>query len=158
MAVYTDNDHVTAIIGQYGVNLRTDDGSLDDLMGFAFAYATTQVDFYCARYDADDLADNAWVQNIAAFFAVKYLCLRRLNAVASSIAKELKDVVIPQLELIQMGEAPVPRIDQPRRPVAVDNYHVDQRQFNNQVRVDPSRSTGVTELPRSVDWTAPDQR
>lgn len=158
MAVYTDSDHITAIVGQYGVNLRTDDGTLATLIDDAIAWGTTQVDFYCSRYEADDLAANEWVKNVAAFVAVQWLCLRRLNSVPRSIADVWKETIKPQLELIQMGEANVPRLDRSRRPIAVDNYHVDQGRFNNQVRVDRTKSTGVTELRQSIDVTAPDQR
>ena len=157
MAVYTDADHIANIIGQYGVNLRTDDADGQTLTTAACTYATTQIDFYCGKYDADDLAANEWVMQVAAFVAVRWMCMRRLNSVPKGIADEWKDNLKPQLELIQMGEAVVPRIDQPRRAVAVDNYHADQRYFNDQVRVDTSRSTGVTELPRRTDWTAPNQ-
>jgi hypothetical protein len=61
--------------------------------------------------------------------------------------------------LVRQRKAKAPRLAKSRRPATVSNYHVDQRKFNNQVRVDKSRSTGVAQdYRRVVDDTATDER
>jgi hypothetical protein len=151
--------HVMSIAGAYGLQARGDDSGMGGVTANGIQYATQQIEFYCAqRYSQADLAANEWVKQTAAFLAVMWVCKHRLNGVPKPIADEFKNTIKPQLELIQMGEANIPRIALTRRPIAVDNYHVDQQRFNNQVRVDPTRSTGTTALPRPIDVTAPDQR
>lgn len=156
---YTDAPAVLAIGGELGVDLRSDDvPNLDDQMTRAIAFATGRVDFYCARYAAADLAASQWVQDVAAFLAVRWLCLHRLNDVPKAIEAEWEDRQ-QELELIRVGKASVPRIAVARRPGVATNYKVDLRRFNNQVRVDPARSTGQARgYVRPVDQTAPDQK
>lgn len=159
MATYTTAAMIVDVAGQLAVDLRTDDADQPDLLDKAIDYATGQVDFYCSRYPQADLEGSTWVQNVAAFIAIRWLCMHRLNGVPKSVAKEWKEVHEPQLTMILKGEAKVPRIDTTRRAAVVTNYHGDLRRFNNQIRVDPTRSTGVAEgYPRPIDYTAPDQR
>lgn len=156
---YTDAPAVLAIGGELGVDLRSDDvPNLDDQMTRAISFATGRVDFYCARYAPADLAASQYVNDVAALLAVRWLCLHRLNEVPRSVEAEWEERQ-KELELIRQGKANVPRIAVSRRPGVATNYHVDQRRFNNQVRVDPARSTGrASGYVRPVDQSAPDQK
>ena len=103
--------------------------------------ATGQVDFYCSRYSAAELAANQWVQDVATFIAVRWLCMHRLNKPPRSIKAEWEDTLKPQLERIQEGKADVPRAAESRRAVTVTTQRVDLRKANNQIVTDRSRST-----------------
>lgn len=156
---YTSSTRVINLIGQSGVDLRTDDGSQSTYLAEAVAFGTNQVDFYCSRYSETELAASAWAQDAATYAAAMELCTRRLNEVPASIQKMWDEVFLPQLTKVQEGKAQVPRAATSRNPVSVTNYAADLRRLNNQVRVDPSRSTGVAdEYTRPKDETAPDQR
>ncbi len=156
---YTTAGRIVALAGQLAVDLRTDDGVEADLEAAAIEYGTNQVDFYCQRYECADLAGSTYVQNVATFIAVMWLCQHRLNGVPKPIWKTWKEIHEPQLEMILKGSAKVPRIDTTRRAAVVTNYHVDRRRYNDQIRVDPTRSTGVAlNYLRPLDDTAPDNR
>lgn len=156
---YTDAGAVLALCGELGIDLRADDvPDLDAHMTRATDYASARVDFYCARYAPADLAASQYVNDVAALLAVRWLCLHRLNEVPRSVEAEWGERQ-KELELVRVGKANVPRIAVSRRPGVVTNYHVDQRRFNNQVRVDPARSTGrASGYARPVDQSAPDQK
>jgi hypothetical protein len=151
---YTTADAVTALAGQLAVDLRTDDGDAGDLLAAAIDYASGRVDFYCARYSQTELAASRWVQGVATFIALRWLCLHRLNEVPASIAEEW-DERKAELEQIQNGTGTVPGAANSRRPLSVTNYHVDLRRTNRQVRVDRDRSTGLAQgYSRPTDPTA----
>lgn len=156
---YTTAAAVTELAGQLAVDLRTDDTDLDTAVAAAIDFASGEVDFYCSRYAQAELAANRWVANTAAFIAVRWLCLRRLNEVPKAVQAEWEDDLKPKLEAVQQGKASVPRAAATRRPGTVTNYHVDLRRFNNQGRVDRNRSTGqARDYKRPTDPTAPDNR
>lgn len=156
---YTTESKIVTLAGQLGVDLRLDDSvdAADDLQD-AIDVGTTDADFYLQRYSQTALAASEWVQWTSTYFAVRFLCQRRLN----EVPKSLKDECERREKLLQLildRKANVPRVAASRRPVAVNNYHVDTRQYNNQIRVDKSRTTGVAEdYRRPIDETAPDER
>lgn len=156
---YTSADKIIRLVGQKGVDLRTDDDDAVDLIIEAVGYATGQVDYYCSRYAAADLAASQWVQDVATFIAVRWLCIHRLNRPPKSIQAEWEDTLKPQLERIQEGKAEVPRAAASRRAITVTTQRVDLRKANNQLVTDRTKSTGVAkDYKRSTDHTAPDQR
>jgi hypothetical protein len=156
---YTTADQIDRLAGAMAVNLRTDDDDEDTLIDQAIDYASNQVEFYCHKYSVTELAANGWVRDAATIIAVKWLCLRRLNDVPGAIAKEWEEVFLPQLTAIQQGKAMVPRASTSRNPATVTNHATDLRRFNNQIRVDRTRSTGRADgYSRPTDPTAPDQR
>lgn len=156
---YTTEALVTRLAGQLAVDLRTDHAlDPETEMQDAIDAGTVDVDFYLAdRYAAADIAASEWAIKHATYFALRYLCLLRLNGMPESVAKEVERRM-NELELVRTRHARAPRLANSRRPVAVSNYHVDLRRFNNQVRTDRSRSTGVAEdYNRPLDH-APDNR
>jgi hypothetical protein len=157
---FTTEDKILAIIGQLGVDLRLDDAAdADEVMEFAIDEATGEVFFYLyPRYSAALASQNNWVQWHAAWFAVLVLCRRRLNDVPQSVKEEWARRE-KQLTKVQELKASVPELARSRRPAVVTGYTVDLRRFNNQVRVDRSKSTGVAKnYRRAHDDSAPDNR
>lgn len=152
MAVYTTSAAVIDLIGQLGLDLRTDDEVEADMLTAAIAYASGRIDFYCLqRVSATELAASQWVKDVATFLAIRWLCQRRLNEVPSSIAEEWEERK-EELQLVQQGKAMVPGATVSRRPVTVTNQTVDLRKFDHQLRVDRSRSSGVANgYPRRTD-------
>lgn len=156
---YTTADRITTLVGQLGVDLRTDDDTGGGVVTAAIDFASGEIDWYCSRYAASELASNRWIANTATFLAVRWLCMHRLNSVPDSIQKEWEDDLKPKLDLIHEGKAIVPGAAASRRPITVTSQNVDLRRWNNQVRTDPNRSTGVSkDYRRPIDPTAPDQR
>ncbi len=151
---------ITKVCGQLGVDLRTDDvPDLGAHLDAAVQWASDQIDWYCSRYAQSDLAANTWVTGQAEFLAVYWLCLHRLNDVPKSIENLWLKFIEPKLLAIQQGKATVPRCAASRRPITVTSPVVDNRRFNDQVRVDTTRSTGVAQgYNRPTDPTAPDER
>ena len=153
----TDEAKITSLLGQLGVDLRTDDADYADAIADAVDAGTAELwGFLGARYAAADLADSTWAQWHATWFAIRHLCQRRINDVPESVAKEC-DRREKQLALVRDGKAKAPFLPNARRPVAVSGYHVDLNRVNNQVRVDRNRSTGVQkDYRRRTDPGAPD--
>lgn len=156
---YTTEALITRLVGQLGIDLRDDDaadGTEEALyMQDAVDVGTADVDFYLSQYLQSGIADNTFCQQCATFFAVRYLCLRRLNDVPESILKECERRE-KMLELVRTGKARL-RIAKTRRAATVTNHAVDLRRANNQVRVDTNRSTGVAQdYRRRTDDAAPD--
>lgn len=157
---YTTEDLIVSLAGQLAVDLRLDDSidAADDLE-FAIDAATNEVDFYVQRYSQVDCAASGWVQAHATWFAVRVLCQRRLNDVAPAIEaewvrREKQLMLVAQRKMDAGG-----RLAHSRRPIAVTGYTYDGRRYNNQIRVDTNRSTGVAKnYRRPTDPTAPDQR
>lgn len=156
---YCTADDVIALAGQMAIDLRTDDvPDLDAHMAAAIDWASGRIDFYCGRYAASELAANRWVKGVAEFLTVKWLCTHRLNDVPTAIETEWEERK-QELQTILDRKAEVPRAARSRRPITVTGYHVDLRRWNNQIRVDRSRSTGVAkDYKRPTDPTAPDGR
>lgn len=156
---YTTPAKIVSLVGQAGVDLRTDDADAAELIDAAAAFGTNQIDYYCSRYSATELAANGWVQDAATWAAVMYLCMRRLNEVPDAIQKWWDEMFLTQLSSIRKGEAIVPRAATARNPVSVTNHATDLRRLNNQIRVDRTRSTGIADnYKRPMDPSAPDQR
>lgn len=159
---YTTEARVLLLAGQLGVDLRLDDADESDdyadAMSWAIDAGTVEVDGYCQQYSQADLAASAWVMTHADYFALRALCQRRLNDVPESLAKECERRE-KQLMLVLQRKFPVPRVAKSRRPVAVTNYNVDLRKYNNTIGVDKTRSTGVAQdYKRPVDDTVVDER
>jgi len=157
MPDYTSATEIDQLAGQVGVDLRTDDGTESTLVAEAIDYAAGDVDYYCqGRFSNLDTIQ--YVRNAATHFAVEWLSLRRLNSVTESLQKAC-DRYREQLTRVLEGKAIIPGATRSRRQAAVSNYNVDLRKFNNTIRTDRSRSTGVAkDYRRPVDPTAPDQR
>jgi phage gp36-like protein len=155
---FTTEAQITSIAGQLALDLRLDD-SADAASDLADAIDQATWDVYgylYPRYSDSLAAENGWVQWHAAWLAVRALCIRRLNDVPESVAKEC-DRRLKQLEKVQARVMEVPGLAKSRRPVAVTNYHVDLNRYNNQIRVDRNKSTGVAQdYRRRTDDTAPD--
>lgn len=157
MADYTTSTEIEHLAGSVGVDLRTDDGVEATLVQEAVDYAGGEVDYYC-QGKFSSLDGIQYVRNAATHFALEWLCLRRLNSVTESLAKAC-DRYREQLTRVLEGKAMIPGAARSRRPVTVTNQVVDLRRFNNQVRTDTTRSTGVARgYVRPTDPTAPDQR
>jgi hypothetical protein len=155
---FTTAEKMEALAGTLAIDLRADDNS--DLLALyeeAIAYAGGEVDFYCQdKYLAADLAVSQWVQNIATAFALEWFCQRRLNSVPESLAA-MCDRYRLKLDLVLEGKAHIPGVPRSRRAVVISNQTVDLQRFNNQVRTDKARSTGVVEGYRQrTDPTAVD--
>jgi phage gp36-like protein len=139
---YTTAAAIDLLAGSQAVDLRTDDGTEADMVNAAIAYAGGRIDFFCHRYSATVLAANQWVQDVATLLALRWLCMRRLNEVPSSIEDEYAER-LEELKLVQQGKAEVPGAATGRRPITVTNPVVDLRKTNNHVRTDQARSTGL---------------
>jgi phage gp36-like protein len=157
---YTTESLIVTRLGQLGVDLRLDDSAdAESDLEQVIDDATWEVDYYLQdRYLQSDASANGWVQAHATAFAVLFLCQRRGNDPPESLVKECERRS-KQLENVRKRQAHVPRLAQARRPAVVTGYSVDLRRFNNQVRVDRSKSTGVAkDYRRATDDAAPDQR
>lgn len=157
---YTTEAFIISLAGQLALDLRLDDSADAEAdLEWAIDTGTVETDGYLAnRYAESVLAENRWVQMHATYFAVRALCQRRLNDVPESIEKACERSEKALLK-VQDRKAVVPRAAETRRPIAVCNYHVDLRRFNNTIRVVPSKTTGVAEdYRRAVDDLAPDDR
>lgn len=155
---FTTEERIVTLAGQLAVDLRLDDSAdaAADLSD-AIDVGTADADYYLSTYALTGLQGDEWVANCATFFSVRFLCLRRLNEVPASINKECERRE-KQLDLVRQGKTRL-RVATTRRAMTVTNAHVDLRKFNNQVRTDTSRSTGVAQdYLRPVDNTAPDER
>lgn len=155
--VYCSAADVVALAGQLAVDLRTDDvPDLDAHLEHAAREGSARVDFYCGRYSQAELAANRWVNGVATFLAVRWLCQHRLNEVPAAIETVWEERKA-ELELILQRKAEVPRAARSRRPGTVTNYRVDLGRLNNQVRVDRPRSTGLAkDYRRRTDTGSPD--
>ena len=156
---YCTEADVTALAGQLAIDLRLDD-SADPAADLEWAIddSTVSLDFYLETYSQADLATSDWVRVNATYFALRSLCLRRLNDVPESLAKECERRE-KMLELVRQRKANVPRLSKSRRPAVVTGYTTDMRRPNNQIRVDTTKSTGVAkDYQRPNDPSAPDYR
>ncbi len=157
--LYCTEGDITALAGQLALDLRLDDSadSAADML-WAQESGTSEVDTYLSRYSQAACAESDWVQKHATWFALRTLCMRRLNDVPESVEKEWARRE-KQLMLVQQRKMDAPRLAHTRRPAAVTNYTVDLRRFNNQVRVDKTKSTGIArDYNRPTDPSAPDDR
>lgn len=157
---YTSAGQITALAGQLAIDLRTDDSADAGAdLDFAIEAGSAELDFYLSRYDEADIANSTWAQAHATYFAVRALCLRRLNEAPEGLIKECERRE-KQLELIRQGKAQAPRIAKTNRPGAVTNYHVDLNRVGNPIRVVRSRSTGRAQGYRrpTDDYGAVDDR
>lgn len=154
----TSAARVTDLIGALGIDLRTDD--VDDpgvSMDYAIEQASYDVYFYLSAFDATAVSLSVWVQNNATWFAVKYLCQRRLNDVPKSVLDEVK-AREEKLQLV-LERKVNPGLPRSRRGAVLSNYVVRLRDPNNQIKVDRTRSTGTArDYRRPTDETAPDYR
>lgn len=158
---YTTAALVTRLVGQLGVDLREDDAADGTESGLymqdAVDVGTSDLDFYLSQYLQAGIAADEFCQRCATFFAVRYLCMRRLNEVPGGVLKECERRE-KMLELVRTGRARL-RIAKTRRAATVTNHVVDLRRFNNQVRTDRNRSTGVAQdYVRPMDPSSPDER
>lgn len=156
---YTTEALITRLVGELGLDLRADDdpGATDDFMDDAIDAGTVAVDKYLYEYSVAGIAASRWAQEHATWFAVRRWCQRRLNDVPVSVEKECEERK-KELELIRTRRSQAPRIAKTRRPAVVTTHTVDLRQYNNQVRVDKTRSSGRAEGYRRPDSGAPDNR
>ncbi len=156
---YTDADQILRVVGQLGIDLRLDDSvDPDGDMEYAIETGTSELDFYLQKYAPSEIASSDWCQKHATYFAIRALCMRRGNDVPESVTKECERRE-KQLQLVVEGKIHAPRLANARGPAAVTGYTTDGRRWNNQVRVDRSRSTGVAKgYIRPTDPTAPDNR
>jgi len=154
---YSTAAEIDLLAGATGVDLRTDDGTEATIVAEAVDYAGGEVDFAAqGRWSSLDAVQ--WVRNAATHLALEWLCLRRLNAVPESLAAACERYR-QQLMLVAQGKLVIPGAARSRRPVTLSNRHVDLRRFNNTVRTDTTKSTGVTNgYTRPTDPAAPDQR
>ena len=141
---YTDEAAVRLKVGDVAADLRLDDeaGVPADMLAACVDDASGTIDFYCHRFAPAELAANRWVKATATWLAVRALCERRLNDVPAAVEAECQRRT-ELLERILEGKAAVPGASTSRRPVTVTNYRVDLDRANNQIRVDPARSTGA---------------
>lgn len=154
---YTSADEIESLAGTTGVDLRTDDGTSADFAGEAADYATGEIDF-AAQNRWSSLDTVRWVRNCATHLALEWLCLRRLNSVPESLGKKC-DRYREQLDQVALGKFVIPGAARSRRAVTVSTGSTDLRRWNNQNRVDTTRSTGTaTGYTRPTDPTAPDNR
>ena len=156
---YTDSTAIADLVGQLGVDLRTDDGDTATLLAEAIDHGSSEIDFYSQqKYLPTDLAANRWVKQAATAFAVEGLCFRRLNAIPENVVA-WADRYREKLQGVLEGKWQIPGCSRTRRPVTVTNQRVDLQRPNNQVRTDKTRSTGVANgYTRPTDPTAPDFR
>lgn len=155
---FTDPDRVLDLVGALGIELRQDDvPDADATMDYAVEQGTVDVAFYLSAYDLTLASQNQWVQVNATWFAVKYLCQRRLNDVPKSVADECERRE-KLLQLVLERKATAPGLAKSRRGGVVSNYQVDLRRWNNQVRVDKNRSTGVAKDYVRPSDNSPDNR
>lgn len=158
MADFSSIAEMTNLAGQVAVDLRTDDAApAAELMQAAIDYAGGEVEFYCqGKFGLLDSVQ--YVRNAATAFALEWLCMRRLNAVTDALTK-MCDRYREQLGKVAEGTFTIPGAARSRRAATVANQAVDLRRFNNQVRTDTTRSTGVAKgFRRVTDGNAPDER
>ena len=156
---FTDPARILSLVGDLGVELRLDDSpDADDALDRAIEAGTLDLYYYLQRYSAASIADSTWAQANATWFAVRALCQRRLNEMPKSVMDECARRE-KMLQMILERKATAPGIAASRRPLAVTGYTVDLRRWNNQIRVDRNRSTGVAQdYVRPVDNSSPDDR
>ena len=151
---FTTSARILQLAGQLAIDLRSDDTTEAASIAAAVDVGTADADFYLSVYSLAGLAADEWVADCATFFGVRYLCFRRLNELPASIQKECERRE-KQLDLVAQGKRRL-RIAKTRRPAVVTNYCDDLRRYNNQIRVDTARSTGVAKnYVRPTDPTAP---
>lgn len=158
---FTTNALILDLIGQLGLDLRVDDTTDDGaaLLIWAINKATNTVGFFLQnRYSLALAAQVGWVQDAATWDAVRALCQHRLNDVPESINAEWEEYKT-LLQMVLDRTATVPGLANIRRPIAVTNYTVDQRKYNNTIRVVPSKTTGVRQgYVEPTDTTGTDDR
>ena len=139
--------------------MRADDADYLTLIEDAIDYAGGEVDQYCqGKYLQSDLSNSQYVNNVATSFALEWFSLRRFNTVSESLS-EMCDRYRDMLEKVLEGRAVLANVPRSRRPVTVTTRVVDLRRFNNQVRTDRTKSTGVAKgYIEPIDPTAPDNR
>jgi phage gp36-like protein len=155
MAVYTTKANITTRISQIALDLRDDHEAVPDaVVDHAITWASSQIDFYCARYPASSLVSNAWIQSVTTDLAVFYLASYRYNPAPAS-AGELYEEAKEKLQLIQQGKAVVPNAAAGRDSLpTVTHQRVDLNRYPSLVTERP-RSTGEAEgYRRPVDHTA----
>lgn len=155
---YTTEARIIAVCGQLAIDLRTDDvPDYATHISDAIDAGTSEADYYYVDYLQSAVADDEFAQQCATWFAVRWLCEHRLNEPSAAVDKECERKE-KKLELIRTRKAKV-RIPKTRRPVVTTAYTMDNRRWNNQVRVDQSRSTGVAKnYTRPTDNSSPDAR
>ncbi len=156
---YTTEAQILKVVGQLGIDLRLDDSvDRDGDVLYAVETGTDELDFYLQRYAIASIAASDWANKHATWFAIRALCQRRLNDIPETVKLECERRE-KQLQGILDGKYHAPRLANTRRPAAVTGYTTDPRRFNNKIRVDRSRSTGLAEgYQRPTDDTAPDDR
>lgn len=106
VVLYADATAVVARAGEAGVTLRTDDdpNTIDDVL----EAAAVDVDFWLGPvYSQTALAGSEWVARACRDIAVRYLCLRRLNAVPKSVELRYQEV-LELLKLLASGARQLP--------------------------------------------------
>ncbi len=156
---FTTVDRVTTLVGQLGIDLRLDDAADADATMDACVEAGTQdVWFFLSAYDPVELSQSVWTQLHATWFAVRYLCQRRLNDLPAAVKDECERRE-KQLQMVLERKVDAPGVAKTRRGAAVSNYDTDLRRWNVQVRVNRPKSTGVAKgYIRPTDPTAVDDR
>ena len=156
---FTTSARILTLVGELGVDLRLDDSpDADAALDAAVEAGTQDVWFFLSAYDPTELSESVWTQLHATWFAVRYLCLRRLNDLPKSVEMECERRE-KQLQLVLERKVDAPGVAKTRRGGAVTNYGVDLRRTNVQIRVNRPKSTGVANgYVRPTDYTAPDDR
>jgi hypothetical protein len=155
---YTTEARIARLMGQLGLDLRTDDVPDSDAhIDSAIDAGTCEADFFYADYAVAGVAADEMAQQAATYFACRWLCEHRLNEPSAGLDKACERLE-KKLELIRTRKAR-PRIARARRPAVVTTHTVVLRDFNNQGKVDTTRSTGVAkDYKRPTDYSAPDNR
>jgi hypothetical protein len=151
---FTTAARILTLVGDLGVDLRLDDSpDADAALDAAVEAGTQDVWFFLSAYDPTELSQSVWTQLHATWFAVRYLCQRRLNDLPKSVADECERRE-KQLQMVLERKVDAPGVAKTRRGGAVTNYDTDLRRWNVQVRVNRPKSTGVAK--GYIRPTAPD--
>jgi phage gp36-like protein len=159
---YTTAERLARRCSRLGVDLATDHApdesaagdDADGGVGEAIDSASSDISFYCWRYDPRSLSNVDWIGKIATDLAVYYLCQLRNNQPPKSVEK-LYDKAVELLTKVQDGKAVVPGAAAGRGAApSVSNFRVDMNRYPA-VRVERPRSSGSPEgYKRRTDPTA----
>lgn len=150
---FTTRANIETRVSALGVELR-DDHDTANAVPLAIEWASSQIEFYCARYPRPSLLANRWIRSVATDLAVYYLATHRLNPSPKS-AEMLYEEAIRKLELIQQGKAVVPNAPTGRDSLPTVTHQLMQLGRYPTIVTERPRSTGTAEgYRRPVDNAA----
>lgn len=151
---YTSAEDMTKLFSRAAVeSLSNHDGSEDEdeeNIALAINLATDEINLYCSMYEEQGLAASPWIRSQATWLACYYLSQYRGNP---EVFAKNRDEILKMLERIKSGEMKIPRLG-PRTDStpALSNFEMDERCYENKIRVQQSTSTGGFDPSQDLDF------